>query len=110
MPKPAGFPSIAPATRADGVYVRQIAEVVARQNFGKVNVTNEVTLTASSATTTLIDARISAQSFLGFMPQTANAAAALGGLYVTDRIEGQATLNHANNAQTDRTFTVLLIG
>ena len=91
--------------------MRRIVGAVNRQNSGRMNVTLETfTLTANAATSTLTDARISAQSFIAFMPQTANAAAALGGLFVTNRLKGSATINHANNAQTDRTFTVLIIG
>lgn len=106
----AGYPPVPPLQTNDVQQLNRVVDVVNRQNQGKVNVTIEVTLTANVATTTLTDARISAQSYLGFMPQTSNAAAALTGLYVTARIKGQATLNHANNAQTDRTYTVLIIG
>lgn len=79
---------------------------------GRLNVTLDVTLTASSTTTTVKDARLSEQSFLAFMPRTVNAAAELGagGLWISARTAGQATITHANNAQTDRDFTILILG
>lgn len=95
---------------------RRIARAVNGLLQGKMNAVTTVTLTANAATTTLTDARITANSFIGFMPTTANAAAALSGLYVSAQVSanglaaGYATLNHANNAQTDKTFKVLIIG
>lgn len=88
--------------------VRRINELLQ----GRLNVTLDVTLTASSASTTVVDARLSGQSFIGFMPRTANAAAELGagGLFISARATGQVTIAHANNAQTDRDFTLLIIG
>ena len=79
---------------------------------GKLNVVGSVTLTANAATTTYNDSRIGGESWIGFMPTTANAAAEIGGgtLYVTARADGSCTLNHANNAQADRSFDTLIIG
>jgi len=77
---------------------------------GKTNNVIQVTLTASSATTTVTDKRIGAYTGLFFSPLTADAAAALAGLYVSSQVNGSATLTHANNAQVDRTFNVLLVG
>lgn len=79
---------------------------------GKVNSLGTVTLDASSATTTLSDPRIGPDSWIGFMPTTANAAAELGAgtLYVSSRGDGTATLAHANNAQSDRTYRYVVLG
>lgn len=110
MPNPVGFPSLPVQSRVDPLYIRQIVETSNRVNAGKINVTTEITLTANAATTTLTDARLSAQSYIDLSPLTSNAAAALGGVYYTNKVKGSATINHANNAQTDRTFTVLIIG
>jgi hypothetical protein len=83
---------------------------------GKLNCTGVVVLQAGSATTTLTDPLITYTSTILFMPTTANAAAALAGLYVTDTLSGSggaagtATLRHANNAQTDREFRYVVIG
>lgn len=92
--------------------LRRLSDILARALQGKLNVTNEVTLTASVASTTLTDTRISPQSYIDFAPQTSNAALekAAGTLYVSARLNGSATITHANNAQTDRTFTVIIIG
>ncbi|MDE2471252.1 MAG: hypothetical protein KGL35_21590 [Bradyrhizobium sp.] len=92
-------------------HLRQIAQALNRINGGHGNWTASVTLTANAATTQLVDSRISASTFLGFMPQTADAAAELGnGTLYANCTNGSATLHHANNAQADRTFTLLLIG
>ena len=77
---------------------------------GKFNCGLDVTLTENAATTTLTDPRITADSVIVFMPTTSNAAAELGTLYVTGRKKGEATINHANNAQTDRTYRVGIFG
>lgn len=89
-------------------HARLIAEAVDGVLEGKLRSTGDVTLAISAATTTLIDRRIGPFSFIGFMPQTANAAA--GTIYVTAQGDGTATLNHANNAQADRTYRYLVIG
>lgn len=62
------------------------------------------TLTANAASSTLTDQRITTESVIVLMPTTANAAAALATTYVSARTNGSATVAHANNAQTDRTF------
>jgi|GEM_PF-983154 len=81
---------------------------------GKFDCTAEITLTANAATSTLIDHRLSPQSAVIFDPRTANAAAELygGTMYVltANRGDGSWTITHANNAQADRTFTVLILG
>ena len=79
---------------------------------GKLNAVGSVTLTANAATTTYSDPRIGGESWIGFMPTTANAAAEIGAgtLYVTARADGSCILNHANNAQADRSFDMLIIG
>ena len=77
-----------------------------------LNATLDVTLAANQAATAVTDARLSASSFLGFCPLTANAAAEIGNgtLYVSAQGKGTATLAHANTAQTDRNFRLLVIG
>jgi len=71
----------------------------------------ELTLTANAGTTTLTDPRICATSSVSLSALTANAAAEIGAgtLYVSARADGSATITHANNAQTDRTFMVLIV-
>ena len=91
-------------------WIRLIVNVVRGIMDGKINAIGTVTLTASSATTTLTDIRVGPDTVILFMPTTANAAGALSGLYVSARTEGSATLTHANNAQSDKTFDYALLG
>lgn len=114
MPTFYGYP-VAPEYYPDETeHRRKLAATANLALAGKLNAVNELTLTAGAATTVLTDARLSANSFIGLMPKTANAAAELGNgtLYIADatRNTGSATITHANNAQTDRTFQVLIIG
>lgn len=76
---------------------------------GKLNILGSVTLTANSATTTLNDDLIDDSSALFFAPRTANAKAE-GIPYYNDPTQGSVVLNHANNAQTDRTYDYAVIG
>lgn len=89
---------------------RRIAEAVNSILRGKTNNVTTVTLTANAATTTLTDSRIGGGSFIGFSPTTSNAAAGMTALYVSAKAKGSATLTHANNAQTDRTYDVVIVG
>jgi hypothetical protein len=91
-------------------YIQRMVDVLNSVRAGKLNCVTDVTLTASATTTTLTDARIGPNSFIGFMPRTATAATALAGLYVSARTKGSATLTHANTADTDKTFTLCVIG
>ena len=97
---------------ASAYWVRQVADAANNILRGKLNATATVTLAASAATTTIIDVRISAFSALLFSPLTADAAAemAVGTFFVQSQTSGSAILAHANNAQTDRTFRLLIIG
>jgi hypothetical protein len=89
---------------------RQIAEAVRQILDGKVNVVKTVTLRASQTTTTVTDTRIGATSFIGLMPTTLNAAGALATTYISARTDGQATITHANTADADKTFILLILG
>lgn len=86
---------------------REISNVVNNILNGKINSTGNITLTNSSATTTLSDARIGSGSIILFMPTTSDASSAT--IYVTARQKGQATLNHAN-ASTTRSFGYIVFG
>tara|TARA_R100000789_G_scaffold48393_1_gene48896 strand:+ start:485 stop:811 length:327 start_codon:yes stop_codon:yes gene_type:complete len=89
---------------------RQIALVVNNSLDGKLNSTGTITLTASSATTALSDRRLGKTSVISFMPTTSNASAGMTSLYVSSQDKQTATLTHANNAQTDRTYSYIIIG
>ena len=105
-----GYQAVTLSLSDEKEHRRQIAQLANNLLQGKLNTVIQVTLTASSATTTVTDKRIGAYTGLFFSPLTADAAAAQSGLYVSAQQNGSATLTHANNAQVDRTFNVLLIG
>jgi len=81
---------------------------------GKLNALKEVTLNSSATSTTVLDSRLTINSFVAFDPVTQNAATELaaGTLYVlsANRSNGSFTLSHANNGQADRTYKMLIIG
>lgn len=81
-------------------------------NQGHLDNAGTTTLLSGTVTTVLVDSRIGLNSFIGFMPKTANAAAEIGGgtLYVGSQSEGAATLTHANAATGDRTFRFCILG
>lgn len=94
--------------------VRRMWDALKPLRKGKLECVGEVTLTANAASTTFNRNGISIQTFIGFDPRTANAAAELaaGTMYITDanRSENSVVITHANNANADRTFFVLTIG
>lgn len=110
MPKKP-YPGVFPNADSDS-HRRQVSNVVNNLLRGRLNNIEDVTLTASVATTVVTDERVTVQSFIGFMPKTANAAAELaaGTMYVSSIGNGTFTITHANNAQTDRTFTWMVTG
>jgi hypothetical protein len=93
---------------------REVAAAAAIAMQGKINAVTSVTLTANVTTTVITDPRLTINSFVGFDPTTANAAAELaaGTIYAltANRNNASWTLTHANAATTDRTFKVLIIG
>ncbi len=89
---------------------REVATAINRLIDGHLNSTGSVTLTANAATTTLSDTNVGVNSLILLMPTTANAAAALATTYFNTPGKQSVVINHANNAQTDRTFSYLVIG
>lgn len=87
---------------------RKVVSVANNAMNGKINATGSITLTISSATSTLTDKRVIPTSVILFMPTTANALADIP--YVSSVGDGTATLNHANSAQADRIFGYVVIG
>lgn len=107
-----GFPT-APADLPDErEHRRRLAAAANLAMAGKLNATLDVTLTVNQMTTAVNDPRLTAASFIGFCPLTANAAGEMGNgtLYVAAQSSGALTLGHANNAQSDRSFRLLVIG
>jgi len=95
-----------------GATPRQVAEVVNRTLDGGINATGSITLAVSAATTAVADKRLSATSYFGLMPTTANASAELGNgtIYVSAQGKQTLTLTHANNSQSDRTYRYVILG
>jgi hypothetical protein len=93
-------------------WIRRCAEAINSLRDGRINSVGAITLTASSATTTLSDRRIGPDSFIDFMPTTANASAALndGSFYITARADGSCTINHTNDSNSDKTLTFVVLG
>jgi hypothetical protein len=90
----------------------EIIQTINQINLGNLNNAATVTLTANAATTTVTNSRVSGNSFISFMPTTANAATELaaGTMRVSSRNKGEFVITHANNAQTDRTFSYIHVG
>jgi hypothetical protein len=91
-------------------YLKRVYDVIRGIQAGKLNATTTVTLAAGLTSTTFEDERIGPASVILLMPLTAHAAGALGGLYVSGRTQGAATLAHANSADADKTFAAAIIG
>lgn len=122
-----GFPGIADNPGPSHLenfrtFLIRAAALLNRLNRGKANFAIDrsgdgsltVTLTANAASTTVTDERLSYYSGFSFDPMTANAATekANGTIYVTqaNRLTGSCVITHANNAQTDRTFRMMVFG
>ena len=95
---------------------RKLAQAINNLLQGKIFSVGEVTLAANAASTTVDDRRIGNESIILFMPLTANAARATGwnAMHVKttdfDPLNLQFTINHANNAQTDRDYRYVILG
>lgn len=96
----------------DPEWKRAVGRWMLEINQGHLNNIGNVTLTANVASMSVSDARAGANSFIGFMPTTANAGLELGAgtLYVKARGKQVFTLKIANNAQADRTFVYTILG
>lgn len=90
---------------------RQIAQLANNLLAGKSNNVVQVTLNANATSTTITDARIGANTFIGFTPLTTNASAAVtSGMHVYSQQNGSAVLVHPSSPNVDQTFNVVLIG
>lgn len=94
---------------------RDVATALNNALRGKINSVGDVTLTASAASTTVKEPRVGDNSVVLLMPKTANAAAEIGNgtIYIakTDYVSGTSfKITHANNSQTDRDYSYLIVG
>lgn len=106
---PVGYPTAQTDNPNERLHRRNIAHVVQGVMQGRINATLTVTLTPSATVSTVTDARISIQSAILMSPQTAHAAADMTSMYFVPA-NGSVTINHANNTNADRTFTMVIIG
>lgn len=95
-------------------WLRKFFDAFQTVREGKMDCITDLTLTAGAASTTLTHPLLAPESFVQLDPKTANAAAELYGatMYVlaANRGAGSWVITHANNANADRTFKVLIIG
>ena len=93
---------------------RQIATALGQVQNGQIDCSLPVTLAANADSTTVTDSRIGPTTCANMQANTANAAAEIAGgaCYIPIATIGAGSLiiKHANNAQTDRTFTLNLSG
>lgn len=78
--------------------------------IAKANCTVDFSLSPSVTQTVMTDTRIHPGCVLGFMPLTANAAAAKPSIYVTSVGKGTAQINHVSSANTDQDYRVSIVG
>ncbi len=93
-----------------GSTLRAAVSAINQLAAGRSNAVYSVTLTPGATTTLVEGENINANARPFLTPATANAAAALATTYAVTTAAGVVTITHANNAQTDRTFHVLVIG
>lgn len=89
---------------------RQIADWAAQVNQGKIQNVGTVTLSTGAVTTTVMDARVGINSFIGFMPTTAQALSAQASLRVSAQSAGGFTITHASSAAADKIFRYSVLG
>lgn len=92
--------------------VRRIVQAIIELVTGRQNSVGDVTLTAGAASTVVPFPNCSKDCRVFLFPQTANAAAALATTFIlrANIVQKQFTITHANNGQTDKTFSFLCIG
>ena len=76
---------------------------------GRSNATGQVTLTANAAATAVGDINVSSSSAIILVPVTSNAAAAQATNYIVSANKS-FVINHAMNAQTDRSYVYAIQG
>jgi hypothetical protein len=92
--------------------LQRIVDAIMQLNEGRQASIGDLTLRANQATTVVSFPNCSTECRVFLFPQTANAAAAVPTTYIlkVDILRRQFTINHANNAQTDKDFSFLCIG
>lgn len=88
----------------------RIVQAIRQIIQGRSDAVLEVTLTPGATTTVVPWINCSTESKVFLSPKTANAAAAIPTTYVSAVVQGGFTLTHANNAQADKVFMILVNG
>jgi len=95
-------------------FAQQTSDVVNGIMRGRTNNQFAGTLTANAASSVFMNANIANDSTVMAVPITSNAWAEWRGasfiINAADIMNGQVTVHHANNSQTDRTFRFMVIG
>lgn len=92
--------------------IQRIVDAVRQLISGRSNAVGVVTLTANAASTTVTGQNVGEDSQVVMFPNTANAAAALATTYIPQAtiVRGSFVIQHANNAQVDKTFSWMAFG
>ncbi len=106
------FPGVTASTANVPLFLRDVLEWSRRIMQGKMNNTALWTLAAGASSTTFTDYRIGLETALHWSPTTVNAAAVVTSMYVAEasRKNGEVTISHANNANTDKIFRITFHG
>lgn len=113
VPPTTGKVPTRPSESAGKEWVRAIAESVVRVLGGKTNNVLTVNLPNGVGTTTIKDPRIGVYTSFHWQPLTTNAAALLWGapfIIISSQQDGEATFAHANTANADQNFNLVMIG
>lgn len=87
-----------------------IAETVNKLMQGRANNASTFTLRNGETTTTVVDTAFESSMVPCWTPLTANAAAALTNIYLSDRDKGSFTVTHADPGSTDCEFAYIRWG
>lgn len=96
----------------EGGSPRDIAQTVNNILKGKINAVFSITLASGAATTTVNNPLVTKNSAFLFSPQTAHAAAIAAPYVLQSNITEGASfvITHANDANSDKTFSVAILG
>lgn len=102
-----------PAVPTEGEQVqhrRDLALAINAMLNGRSNAIGTFTLEDGATETDVLDNRFESGMVPVWVPTTANAAAAMDVMYLSDRVKGGFTVTHNNTADTDRTFLYVRAG
>ena len=105
------YQGVAPWIKDESQHRRDMARTINALLIGKLNVTQDVTLTPSATSTTIIDARIGVTTaVIAAMPLTANAVAAANSCWFDIPLSGKVVVHHASSAAADQKIRFVFIG